>query len=138
SGDIKQLTNALVTAGAGRDPVIVTNPVQAALLSLLSGSHFNIPVLQSSAVAVGTVIMIEASSFVSAFDPVPEFRVGQEMTVHMEDAAPADPIMGGTPVRNMFQVDSTGLAVTLKTAWGMRAASVAGKANIAYLTGATW
>jgi hypothetical protein len=138
AGDIKQLVGALVAAGAGRDPVFVCNPVQAATLKLLASPLFTYPVLQSSALALGTVVCVEASSFVSAFDPVPEFRAGEEMTVHMEDTAPVDPIMGGTPVRSMFQVDSIALAMTLRTAWGLRTASVAGKANIAFLNGATW
>jgi hypothetical protein len=141
-GDIKALTGALVAAGAGRDPVIVTNPVQAATLRLLTNTNFNIPVLSSNAVAVGTVIMLEGSSFVSAFDPTPRFEAGDQMAIHMEDVAPVD-ITGGTPspavpVRSMFQVDSIGLRMTLNAAWGLRTASVSGQHNISYVTAVTW
>jgi len=140
-GDIKNLIAALVAAGAGRDPVIVTNPVQAATLQLLAGAKFDMPVLQSTSIAVSTIIMVEASSFVSAFGPTPEFLTGQEMTIHMEADTPADIVAGGTaaaPAKSMFQVDSVALRMTLRAAWGLRGATVAGKANIAYITGATW
>jgi hypothetical protein len=136
NGDIKQLTAALVTAGAGRDPVLVTNPVQAMTLKLLGGPRFDVPVLASSAVAAGTVIMVEPSSFVSAFGAAPEFETSTTTTLHYEDTSPQD-ITGGTPspavpVKNLFQTDAIALKMRLRASWGMRAA------HIAYLTGATW
>jgi len=47
-GDLKQLMAALVTAGGGRDPTIVTHPTQALTLALLAGPRFDIPVLRST------------------------------------------------------------------------------------------
>jgi len=142
NGDIKNLITALVAANAGRDPVIVTNPIQATTLSLMAGPKFTLPVLASNAIAAGTVIMIEASSFVSAFDPTPEFTAGDQMTIHMEDTSPADIVSGGgaaaVPVKSMLQIDSIGLRMILRAAWGLRGPKVATKANVAYLTGATW
>jgi len=138
AADFKQLISALVAAGAGRDPVLVCNPVQAGPLRMPTSPSYGLPVLQSTGIAVGTVIMVEGSSFVSAFSPTVEFRAGDEMSIHMEDTAPADPIMGGTPVRSMFQIDSIGVAATLTAAYGLRGATVSGQHNIAYLTGATW
>jgi hypothetical protein len=131
-GDIKALVSALVAAGAGREPVIVTNPMQATTIKLVAGPKFDIPVLETNSIAAGTVIMVEPSSFVSAFGATPEFETGNAPAFHYEDTAPADPIMGGTPVRSLFQTDSIALRMTLKAAWGMRAP------HIAVVNGATW
>jgi hypothetical protein len=67
TGDLKQLMAALVAAGGGRDPAIVTHPTQALSLALLASPKFDIPVLRSSGIPAGTVIMVEASSLASAF-----------------------------------------------------------------------
>ena len=130
-GDLKALTAALATAGAGAAPVLIVNPVQGTTLKLLAGPKFDIPILQSNGVAVGTVIMVEPTSFASAFDAVPEFAVAPATALHMEDANPAD-VVAGSPTRSMFQVDSTALRMTLRAAFGMRAP------HVAVVTGATW
>jgi hypothetical protein len=130
--DIGKLVAALVAANGGRDVVLIMNPTQATTLSLLASPRFSIPILQSSSVAVGTIIAVEASSFVSAFDAMPEFLVATAPMLHYEDTSPADPIMGGTPVRSWFQTDSVGLRMQLKAHWGMRAA------HVAVVNGATW
>jgi HK97 family phage major capsid protein len=130
--DIEKLMQALVAAYAGREPVIITNPGQATTIKLLAGPKFDIPVLQSTSVAAGTVIMVEPSSFVSAFGATPEFETANAPAFHYEDTAPADPLMGGVPVRSLFQTDSIALRMTLRAAWGMRAA------HVAVVTGATW
>jgi hypothetical protein len=125
AGDLKQLMTALVTAGAGRDSVLVMNPAQALTLSLVASPKFDMPVLQSSDVPATTVIMVEASSVASAFSGVPEFEVGPYPLLTMEDTSPpADP-MTGQPTKSMFQSDSLGLRV-------MRAP------HIAWLTAVTW
>jgi Phage capsid family len=135
-GDIEQLVAALVTAYAGREPLLIMNPIQATKLKLLAGPRFDMPVLQSTSVAPGTVIMVEPSSFVSAFGPTPEFETSKVTTLHYEDTSPQD-ITGGTPspavpARSLFQVDAIALKMRLQAAWGMRAP------HVAYLTGATW
>jgi HK97 family phage major capsid protein len=132
NGDIKALVSALVAAGAGRAPVLIMNPVQATSLRTVASPLFAIPVLESNSIAAGTVIMVEPSSLVSAFGSVPEFETGNAPAFHYEDTAPADPIMGGTPVRSLFQTDSIALRMTLKAAWGMRAP------HIAVVNGCTW
>jgi len=130
-GDIGKLVAALVTAGAGAGPVLVTNPIQATTLSLLAGPKFTMPVLQSSSIAAGTVIMVEPTSFASAFDATPEFAVAPAAALHMEDANPVD-VVAGSPTRSMFQVDSTALRMTLRAAFGMRAP------HVAVINDATW
>jgi len=131
-GDLRQLMAALVAAGGGRDPTIVTHPTQALTLSLLASPKFDIPVLRSSAIPAGTVIMIEGSSLASAFSGVPEFEVGMHPLLTYDDTSPpADP-MTGAPTHSTFQTDTLGLRVRLRCSWGMRAP------HLAWLTGATW
>ena len=135
-GDIKALTAALVAAGAGANPVIVTSAVEAMTLKLMAGPKFDLPVLASSGIAAGTVIMVEATSFVSAFSPVPEFESSIHVALHYEDTTPQD-ITGGTPspavpVRSAFQSDVIALKMRLKASWGMRAP------HVAVVNGATW
>jgi len=136
NGDIKALMAALSAAYAGREPLLIMNPVQAVSLRTVASPLFNIPILESTALAAGTVIMIEPSSFVSAFDAAPEFETVTAPLFHYEDTSPQD-ITGGTPspavpVRSLFQTDSIGLRMILKAAWGMRAP------HIAVVNGATW
>lgn len=143
AGDIKALMGALVDLGAGRDPVFIANPQQAATLKLVASPQFDYPVLQSSAIPKGTLIVVEAASFVSAFNATPQFQADQHMAIHMEDTSPTD-ITGGTPspavpVKSLFQTDSIGLRMILRCSWSMRAATTdANKAAVAYVTGATW
>src|SRR5262249_57540950 len=97
AGDIYKLIVALVNLGAGRDPVFITSPQQAAAIRLQASPLFTYPVLQSSALPLGTVICVEASSFVSAFSDVPEFETDQPMaSLHMQDSSPQDPVMSAT------------------------------------------
>jgi hypothetical protein len=88
------------------------------------------------ALAPGTVIAVESSSFVSGLDGIPEFSSSIGATLHYEDTTPADIVSGGTaavPVKNLFQTDIVGLQMTLKAAWGMRNAK-----HVAIVSGVTW
>jgi hypothetical protein len=137
AADISKLVGALVAANGGRDVVLVMNPTQATSLKLLSGPKFDLPILQSSSVPAGTVIAIEASSFVSAFDAVPQFEVVTAPLFHFEDTSPQN-ITGGSPspavpVRSPFQVDSYALRMVLKAHWAMRVAT-----HVAYISNTSW
>jgi hypothetical protein len=120
-GDLRALTAALVAAGAGRNPALVVNPVQNTSLTLLAGPHFKIPIWPSNAIAVGTVIMVEPSSFASAFAPTPEFEISSHAMVQFQDAPTSDP-MAGTPTKSLWQTDSIAWRTTTRGAWGMSAA----------------
>jgi len=122
-GDMKNLTAALVTAGAGRASAIVCNPVQAVAIKLLASPKFDMPVWPSNAIAAATVIMIEPTSFASAFDPAPRFEVSRQATLQFSDAPTSD-LMTGSPVENLYQTDKVGWLTILRAAWGMRAPHV--------------
>src|SRR5262249_48100049 len=116
---------------------------QAATLKLVASPQFDYPVLQSSAIPKGTLIVVEAASFVSAFNATPQFQADQHMAIHMEDTSPTD-ITGGTPspavpVNSLFQADNIGQPMTLRCGCSLRADTTdRNKAAVAYVTGATW
>src|SRR5262249_17496497 len=72
--DVGKLVAALVTANGGLNATLIMNPAQATRLKFVAGPKFDTPILQSNSVADGTLIAVESSSFVSAFDAVPEFQ----------------------------------------------------------------
>lgn len=93
SKDVATLVAALTTGGGGRSPVFVAAPGTAASMKVLAGSRFDFPILASSALSAGSVLAVEASSFVSIIAPAPEFLVSKEAVLHMEDTTPG-PIGG--------------------------------------------
>ena len=88
SKDVEGLVNTLATNGGGIDVVFIAAPAQAAAMRLWAGPHFSFPILASAALANGTVVAVEASSFVSGFGPEPQFDTSEESVIHAEDSAP--------------------------------------------------
>ena len=131
--DVGALIAALVANNAGRDPCLAMNPAQAARLKLVAGPKFDTPVLQSNSIPDKTVIAVESSSFVSAFDSVPQFEVADQIAIHMESATPQDPLMGGQPVKSLWQVDSIALRMRLWAGWGLRATG-----HVQVIVGTNW
>jgi hypothetical protein len=130
-GDLRALTAALVAAGGGRSPALVVNPVQNTSLTLIAGPRFTMPIWPSNAVAAGNVIMVEPSSFASAFAPTPEFEISTQATVQFQDTPTSD-LMTGSPTESLWQSDKIAWRTKLRAAFGMRAP------HVAWLSGATW
>jgi hypothetical protein len=141
TGDIRGLMDALVTNYAGKTPVLIMSPTEALSLRMMASPLFNTPILESSILAATkTVIMIEPSSFASAFGATPEFDIVDSPLFHFEDTNVAQ-ITGGAPspavpVRSPFQVDSLVLRLRLKCAWGLRMPTTA--PHIAFVSNVTW
>jgi len=135
--DIGNLFAALAAVGAGKTAVIVAAMPQATRLKMIVGPRFDHDILASTALAAGTVAVVEVASLVSGFGSTVEFNTSKVGTVHLEDTSPQD-ITGGTPspavpVKSLWQTDEIGLRSTLWAAWGLRAAG-----HAQFLTGATW
>jgi hypothetical protein len=124
--DIAALVGALNAAGGGTNPVFVCSPAQAATLKLRAGARFDYPILSSAALPNGSIATIEVGSFVSAFDPIPEFHVSNHTALHMEADTPA-PLAQGTgatvasPTRSLYQTVTSALKMILQVSWAMRA-----------------
>jgi hypothetical protein len=125
-GDLGNLFKALASHSAGKTAVIVAALPQAIKLKATVGPKWDIDILASTALASGTIGVVEVASFVSGFGSTAEFSTSKVGTVHMEDTSPTD-ITGGTPspaipVKSLYQIDSIGLKTTLFGGWGLRAA----------------
>jgi hypothetical protein len=136
SKDVGALVQALAQHGAGLEPVLVAAPAQATALRMW-GQTDNFDVCASLALAAGTVVAVERSSFVSGLNSVPVFSVSLGAALHFESATPTD-ITGGSPspavpVRSMFQDDLIGLRMILQASWGMR-----NPAHVAIVSGVSW
>src|SRR6516164_5468347 len=121
-GDLKNLFTALAAAGGGKTAVIIAAVPQAVALKTVVGYQFDTPILSSTGIAAGTVAVVESASFVSGFSPTPEFNVSNQAIYQAEDTSPADPIMSGTPVKSLWQIDALALKMDLFAAYGLRAA----------------
>src|SRR6516162_300506 len=135
--DLENLFAALATNGAGKTAVIIAALPQAVRLMMEAGPKFNFDIIPSTALATGTVIVLEVASFVSGFSSVADFSVSKVGTVHMEDTSPTD-ITGDTPspavpVKSLFQLELIGMKMNMAAAWGLRAAN-----HAAWITGTTW
>ena len=153
--DLKGLVGALIASSMGnvRLPVWVMNPVQALSISLTQnaagdfpfaadlrgGTLLGYPVAQSATVATGTVALVDAADFFTATGDEPRFDVSDQAVLHMEDTAPTQIGVAGTPsavaapVRSMFQTDSIALRMIMDLNWTMRRAGM-----IAFVTGVSW
>lgn len=153
-GDIKALIGVLAAANSLRSPTWIMNPVQAVSISLTqnAGGDFpfkqeingntlqGYPVIVSSTVPSGMVILLDAADFMSVSGDDPRFDVSDQATLHFEDTTPLQITTGAqgsavaaTPVRSMFQTDSLALRMILPMNWAMRRTGV-----IAWTQSVTW
>jgi HK97 family phage major capsid protein len=125
--DIETLLNALATNGAGVSPVFVTHPAQAAAMKTLVGPKFDYPIIASVGVAAGTLIAIEAPSFVTGFSGTPEFFTTNQALLHMESTTPLPIGTPGTPptvaapTQSLYQTDTVATKMIVRCSWAMRA-----------------
>jgi hypothetical protein len=124
--DIAALVAALATAGGGANLVFICAPPQAATLKLRAGAKFDYPILPTTALANGSIMAVEASSFVTAFNPIPEFEVSDATALHMEADAPLPLVTGtgptiATPIRSMWNTDCSAVKMILQCSWAIRA-----------------
>jgi len=155
-GDVKALTAVLAGANSLRSPVWIMNPVQKNSIGLTQGAAGAVafpfqgemnanrlvgyPVIVSSTVPVGMVILLDAADFMSVTGDDPRFDVSNQATLHFEDTTPLQITTGAqgsavaaTPVRSMFQTDSLALRMILPMNWAMLRTGV-----IAWTQSVTW
>jgi HK97 family phage major capsid protein/HK97 family phage prohead protease len=155
-GDVKGLQTALVTASNGnlRSPVWLMNPIQATSIALTqnAGGDFvfagqinggtlgGYPVLQSTTITAGMIILVDAADFISLTGDDMRFDVSDQATIHMEDTTPL-PIATGaqgsgvlaTPTRSLWQTDSLGLRMTMDLNWALLRTG-----TVAWTSSVTW
>jgi hypothetical protein len=153
-GDLKLLVGVLAASNALTTPVFMMNPVQQIAISLTqsAGGDFpfqaeinssrllGYPVVVSSTIPAGMVILINAADLMVVQGDTPRFDVSDQATLHFEDTTPLQITTGAqgsavaaTPVRSMFQTDSLALRMILPMNWAMRRTG-----SVAWVTGVTW
>jgi Phage capsid family len=138
AGDIKKLVAALALVGGGVKPAFIMSPGLAITMKTLVGPKFDAPILATTALAATTIIAVETSSFVTAIDPVPEFRTSSETVLHSDTAATAISTVGtpntiAAPVRSLFQTNCTAIRMILRASFAMRAAN-----HVQIINSVTW
>jgi hypothetical protein len=133
-GDISTIIAGFAAKG-GTVPTFVGEPGTMARLRLWAPPLFDYPIWSSSAVATGTLIVVQADAFASGFDPIPLFSISSEALLH-EDTAPAQivapgPIMPATQ-RSLYQTDTLALKMIVKCAWALRGGLAL------WMTGVNW
>jgi HK97 family phage prohead protease len=140
--DIKGMIGSLITATAGnvRVPVWIMNPAQAIALTLtqnaggdfpfsneVNGGRFRgYPLIQSTILTPGTVVLIDAADFFSASGDDPRIDVSDQAVLHMEDTTPlaigtpGAPATVAAPTRSLWQTDCIGIRLILDVNWQMR------------------
>jgi HK97 family phage major capsid protein/HK97 family phage prohead protease len=154
-GDLKQFVAALITASNGnlRQPVWIMNDIQALSIATTqnAGGDFpfameinnrrfqGYPVILSSTVTAGMVLLVDAADFIIIEGGAPRFDVSDQATLHLEDTTPlaigtaGAPATVAAPVRSLFQTDSMALRMIMDLNWGLRRAGV-----VAWTTAVTW
>jgi hypothetical protein len=137
--DVEALIAALAAAGGGANPVFAAAPGQAAAVRAWAGPQFTYPILASAALAAGTIVAIEAKSFVSGFSATPTFDTNDQTVLHLEDISPAQigtvgtPNVVAAPLRSLWQSNCTAVKMILRCAWGMRATG-----HVQFVSSTTW
>jgi HK97 family phage prohead protease len=147
--DIQALTGPFYALNAGRRLSMLLNPQQGQQLMFAPGptgvpfgwsSQFTgrFDVIESTSVPAGSVYMIDAVDFVSV-SGAPEFEVSEVATLHMEDTAPANIGVAGTPpvvaapVQSMFQTAQIAIRMLANVTWAMRRPQM-----VQFMTSVNW
>jgi hypothetical protein len=126
--DLGKLVVNLASRNGGANAFFAASAAQTMAIRFFAKDAFT--VAGSVALADGTVIAIEPSSFASTIVE-PEFEVGTMATIVQDDAAP---IISGTAgsTKSMWQTDAISLRMTLRADWCMRAP------HVAYMNNVSW
>jgi hypothetical protein len=155
TGDLKLLIGALAagTYGNVRTPAFMMNPVNVLNASLTSAPNTGIfpfkeeigrgmlggvPFIDSTTVALNTMIIVDAADFVVVDGGAPRFEISDQATLHMEDTNPTDLVAGSpgvvaSPQRSLFQTDSIALKMVWPLNWLQRRAG-----TVAWIQNLTW
>jgi len=83
-----------VAAGGGRNILFFARPTLITGAAIEFGANLNFNIVPTPALAVGTIVGIEAAAFVSAFDSTPRFEVSNDALLHFDTAAAAIAVEG--------------------------------------------
>ena len=136
--DAGALAGAVAAVG-GDQIAFVGSPDTVVKLRLSIGTEFAYPIFASSALAVGTLMVIALPALAAAVEPRPEIEAGPSAVLHLDDTAPlaistpGSPATIAAPVRSLFQMDSTALRLAFHVTWALRSSGA-----VAVVSDVTW
>lgn len=146
--DLALLSAPFYASNAGGRLALIMNPAQGMQLGFAPGPDGTFgwaqqftqrfTVIESTIVAAGTVLMVDAADFVSVNGGV-EFDISEQATLHMEDTTPLQistvgaPNVVAAPVQSMYQTAQIAIRMLLTITWAMRRTGM-----VQYITGANW
>jgi len=125
--DLHAMALALSEEGGLIAPVYIMSQANKLAVDLAYAGH-DLDIIASPALVgaeASTILLVDAASFVSAEGDTADVDIGEEATLHMEDATPL-PINAGTmatPVRSLWQTASIGVRVINQMDWAMSSAN---------------
>lgn len=139
-GDVGLLVGAITAAGGGAKVILFVPPAKAAVLPILAPGFALEVVATPALAATNTVVALDPAGFAYAFGPDPRIDTSSETLIHVEADAPLQISSGAqgsatlaTPVRSMYQTQSTAIRLILQIAWCMRAPGL-----VQFIPSATW
>ncbi|WP_424363372.1 hypothetical protein [Methylocystis parvus] len=133
--DVEALIAGLADAGGTGGAMIACNPREAATLRVRL-PQLSYPVLETKALAAGTVVAIDPASFASSFGEI-DIQASESATLHMADD-PAE-IVSGTgpatadPVRSAWQTACVSLRLLIDMSFISRGNRVAKMEGVSWL-----
>jgi hypothetical protein len=106
---------------------------------LNGGTLQGYPVIQSANVTADMMFLVDAADFVSVTGDTPRFDVSDQAVITMDDTAPAQlgvvgsPNVVAAPSRSLWQTDTIGVRMLLDLNWGLRRTGV-----VAWTQTMTW
>jgi hypothetical protein len=126
--DISAVCSAVSTVSGTNSIVLVMAPAQAEAARLRLGGEREI--LQSHALAAGTIAAVGTNCLASAIDPAPTFTSSIEAT-YVTDVTPG--AFASETTVSSFQSDLIGLRLILRASWGLRHPS-----GVSWIQGVKW
>jgi hypothetical protein len=119
AADIAKAVGAIAAAGLLISDVVVIAPADVATkLALLASPKFTSPILPTTALPAGTVMVISPSGVAASIPGAATVETSIDTVVHFEDSTPlplASPV--AAPMRSAFQQDIVVVRVRAQAAW---------------------
>jgi hypothetical protein len=121
ASDVEKLIDALVTAGAGDAPLLLMSSGRAVKARIWAPGLDPAMIVASPSIASTRVIAVDSAAFAFGFSNEVDVQVGRETTLHMENAAPQQLGVSGSPtlpIRSMWQTNSIAVKLNLRVFLG--------------------
>jgi hypothetical protein len=128
--DLSTIAQALAPVSGSGQPVLITSPGAAVVISIMA-TQYAWPVIPCSSLDARTAIGMIPEALVASVE-VPRIESSRQASVQFNDA-PGDELMVGGIVGSVFQTDETIVRLISPATWALRS-----KAGIAVINNVAW